>query len=129
MTEIDWDKKKEEWINVVDQLIEQIKEWSDDKSWLSEKNEKTIREENIGQYPASCLIVKTPQGILSIDPVGRDIIGADGRVDIISFPSFNRMLLVRIDNNWIIKTDSKIRWPSPWGKDAFYQIVDSLTEE
>jgi hypothetical protein len=129
MTETDWKQKKENWINNLDQLIDQIKTWSDEKGWLSEKNKKTIREEYIGQYTASSLIVKTPQGAITIDPVGRNIIGAEGRVDLVSFPSFNRMLLVRIDNNWIIKTDSKISWPSSWGRDTFYQIVESLTED
>ena len=104
----------------------QLKHWSDGRGWLSEINEKTISEERIGTYTVHGMVIKTPQGAISIDPVGRDIIGAEGRVDITAFPSFDRMLLVKINSEWVVKTDAKIRWPNPWGKSTFYEIVDAL---
>jgi hypothetical protein len=72
------------------------------------------------------LSVRLGGGHLIVEPIGRNIIGADGRVDITSFPSLNRMLLVRVDDKWVIKTDARIDWPLPWSKDAFLQLADIL---
>jgi len=129
MSEIDWTKKKSKWISQVDDLINDIKSWSETENWLVDKREKTLNEEHLGSYSVPELTIKTPQGNIIVEPVGRNIVGAEGRVDVYTFPSFNRMLLVAYKDRWVVKTDSKISWPNVWGKDTFFEIVKALTED
>jgi hypothetical protein len=129
MAEVDWDAKKDAWISQVSDLVETIKSWGDERHWLIDEHTKKLTEEHLGSYSVPELFIKTPQGQIVVEPVGRNIIGAEGRVDISSFPSFNRLLLVSLDGQWVVKTDSRITWPAPWGKQTFYDIVDSLVAD
>ena len=124
---IDWDSKKEAWINLVEELCSTIKTWTEEQGWIAHQDEKIITEEHIGSYTVPILIIQSSQGRVHVDPIGRNIIGAEGRVDICSFPMLNRMLIVRLKNKWIIKTDSLIDWPEPWNKKTFIDIVKALT--
>jgi len=124
---IDWNAKKKSWISLVAGLCRSIKSWCEEKGWHVEEHEKHITEDHIGSYVVPSLFIASPQGRIHIDPVGRNIIGADGRVDIYAYPSFNRLLLVRISNKWKVETDSRIDWPEAWGKHTFIKIVNALT--
>jgi hypothetical protein len=129
MTELELERKKTVWVSQIETLVDAISAWATERQWLVDKHQKTLNEEPLGTYSASELIIKTPQGSVIIEPVGKNIMGADGRVDISAFPSFNRMLLIQKKGNWQVKTDSRIDWPKPWGKDTFYDIVKALTAE
>jgi hypothetical protein len=129
MPNIDWDARKTAWISQVSELAETIKSWGSEKHWLIDEHSKRLTEEHLGSYSVPELFIKTPQGQIVVEPVGRNIIGAEGRVDISAFPSFNRLLLVSLEGHWVVKTDSRITWPSPWSKQTFYEIVDALVAE
>lgn len=88
---------------------------------------KPIAEDHIGQYTAPALFIQTPTGKIHVEPIGCNIVGAEGRVDIESFPSLNRLLLVLVNGEWKIKTDSRVDWPEPWSETAFIRLVDALT--
>ena len=125
--EIDQIGNKKTWISLVGRLCRSIKSWSEEKGWHVEEHDKQITEDNIGSYVVPSLFIASPNGRIHIDPVGRNIIGAKGRVDIYAYPTLNRLLLIRTSNKWKIKTDSRIDWPDPWGKETFIKIVNALT--
>jgi hypothetical protein len=85
-----------------------------------------LDEENLGQYAVPDLVIRLPEGRISMDVIGHDIIGAEGRVDISAFPSFNRMVLLRKAGKWRIMTDSMVPWPRPWSKAAFVELAKLL---
>ena len=124
---IDWDTKRENWIQLVKDLTKKIKKWAKSEEWVVSDQQKNISELHLGQYKIPTLLIQTPNGTIQIDPIGCNIVGAEGRVDILSFPSLNRIILIRIENKWQVKTDSRIDWPKPWGKKTFIDIVSKLT--
>lgn len=125
--EIDWEAKKTAWCDVVRALMDDIKSWAEDEKWLVHELDKTLTEDYLGTYTVPELTVKPPSGHLTVEPIARNIIGAAGRVDICAFPSMNRMLLVRIDDKWCVKTDARVPWPKSWGKDTFIELATALS--
>jgi hypothetical protein len=104
-----------------------IKSWAEQRHWFVDEQEKTVEEDHIGRYTVPTLFIQAPSGKIIVEPIGCDIMGAQGRVDIESFPSLNRLLLVLIDGEWKIKTDSRVDWPEPWSEQSFVRLVSALT--
>ncbi|MBN2315205.1 MAG: hypothetical protein JXM79_14845 [Sedimentisphaerales bacterium] len=122
-----WIDKRDKWLLNVKDLFDTIRMWSESQGWSVHEDEKTISEDHIGSYKAPTLVIQCPSGRIHIDPIGCNIIGAHGRVDILSFPSLNRLLLIRINGDWKIKTESRMDWPRAWSHEAFIDLVNSLT--
>ncbi|NLX14938.1 MAG: hypothetical protein GXY44_14990 [Phycisphaerales bacterium] len=123
---IDWDKRKQTWCGLVAELMREIKTWAGEEGWLVQERQKQITEEHLGTYSVPELTIKTPGGYVVAEPVGRNIVGADGRIDIVSFPSLNRILLVRAHDQWHLKTESRVVWPKSWSRDAFVELTNNL---
>jgi len=90
---IDWIDRRDKWLSAVRDLFDTIRTWSESQGWSVHEDEKTISEEHIGRYKVPSLVIQCPSGRIHIDPIGCNIIGAHGRVDILSFPSLNRLSL------------------------------------
>ncbi|MBE0508550.1 MAG: hypothetical protein IBX50_17840 [Marinospirillum sp.] len=81
--EIDWAGKLATWQAAVESFIDQVKaylsEFSDD---IHIKNGTvTLSEEFLGTYEVPSLTLKLPAGRVLIKPVGTNLIGASGRID------------------------------------------------
>lgn len=126
---IDWTAKRIAWIQTVGDLVEQIKGWATTRRWMIAEEMKDVSEDYIGNYRVTSLFIETPYGRVHVDPVGVNIIGAEGRVDIMAFPSLSRILLVRIGKEWRLKTESRVDWPKPWGEETFVELVKALTDQ
>jgi hypothetical protein len=121
-------RRQKAWVRLVSDLCADIKQWSEARNWSVHQDKKTVTERNIGTYEVPFLTIQTPQGRVHIDPVGADIMNADGRVDILSFPGLNRLVLVRRKDKWNLYTDAGVRWPKAWGPRSFPNLVQLLTE-
>ena len=115
------------WVSVLAKVIDEIESWAKASSWLVSRKEKAISEEHIGTYAAPVLDIKTPGGWVVVEPIGQEVLGCDGRIDIYTFPTLHRMLLVRQHGQWVLLTESGIRWPEKWGRKAFVNLVGDLT--
>lgn len=124
--EIDWGAKKKAWIKQVQELCAEVKQWAEEEKWAVKETNKQISEDHIGSYEVPALVIQSTQGRIHIDPIGCNIVGAEGRVDIFTFPAMNRMLLVRIGDAWELETDSRVTWPKSWSKETFVDIVKAL---
>ena len=102
---IEWKKAKSEWKKNINILYENIRDWLSDaaNNNLLEIQEKTIQlsEEHLGQYKVPCLTIKTSGDTVSINPVGRLIIGAQGRFDIGSVKGRVIFLYLSKEKGWI----------------------------
>lgn len=81
---INWELKKEEWTKEIDTFLEQIKCYFKkykDSGVVIYEQPLNINEEYIGSYSTKKLIVKFNNDTVIFTPVGRNIIGAKGRVD------------------------------------------------
>jgi hypothetical protein len=122
----DWAQKRDHWIALVSSLMDDIVRWCEQHGWSVIRSTKRVSEEHIGEYEVPALTIHTPAIQLHIDPVGLNIIGAQGRVDILAYPSLNRLLLVRKDDQWMLFTESRVAWPQDWGSETFAKITRSL---
>ena len=96
---------RQKWISNCENLMSRITEWLqplEDKNWLEIQSEDIlIREDQLGDYETRSLrLVFLDSQILTFRPVGRFIIGARGRVDVVSGSTLLAMLLHRENDEW-----------------------------
>lgn len=118
--------EREEWLNAINGLFSQVKEWADAEGWATKEYEKTIREELLGEYVAPKLLVHAPEGRLMLDPIGRSVPGAIGLVDMYAVPSLDYMLLLRHDDGWMVKSNRTWSKPTAWNKRTFLRHARRL---
>ena len=73
--------------------------------------------------------ISAHSGRLLLEPIGLDVFGARGRVDLYASPCLYRVMLLRGPNpneDWIIRTESGIDWPNRWGRGSFVAIAEQL---
>ncbi|MFS0644681.1 hypothetical protein [Siminovitchia sp. 179-K 8D1 HS] len=95
---IDWQKEKQLWISRINEFYEEIQAFLkplQEKDLLSFSFEEIqLNEEIIGDYDTKKMIVQFPDQKVVIQPVGRIIIGAKGRMDMIGENGTVKFLLV-----------------------------------
>ncbi len=99
--QIDWSRRLEEWKSYLSELYEKIEGFvqkyvSEEKMELS-YHDKQISELYIGEYHVKSLTIKLGRNQIQFDPVGTNIIGAKGRVDMIG-PN-GKVRFVVVDKN------------------------------
>lgn len=121
------ENRRHAWTTRVDALINQIAEWATAQNWAVARDQKTLRERQLGgDYVVPVLRVRLPVGELNVIPVGLHVIGANGRIDIEAFPTLNRVKLVGVSDGWEIYTDSNIPLRQPWNAQTFTQLAQDL---
>jgi len=108
--QVEWDRVREEWIAEVGRLYYRVESWM--VSWV-EKGYLVVRrstivlsEENLGDYEIPQLELIAGTESIIFEPVGRNILGALGRIDVYlrGFKSDARKIL------WVEDVDRKRRW-------------------
>lgn len=118
--------RRTQWITRVDTLVSQIAKWSAAENWSVDKSEKAMHESLWGDYIVPTLRIRLPGGEVHVNPVGLHVVGADGRVDLETFPTLNRVRLVGHKNQWEIYTDSNVPLRKPWNRKTFSQLALDL---
>lgn len=100
--EIDWGKKKDEWLRYLGQLYEIIQGFLNDYSKSGDLNisfeNKLINEELIGEYKAPRMIIQLNGNSVIFEPIGTNLIGANGRVDMKGTAGTVKFVLVNKDS-------------------------------
>ena len=82
---IDWNKRKDEWIRDLNKFLDGVrgflKEYEDSKKIELYTQEKTITEDPIAPYSVDELHIRIKGKEVILEPIGTNIIGARGRVD------------------------------------------------
>lgn len=80
---IDWKERKEQWIKSIDEYFTQVESYFTkyEDSVIIEEKKYSINEEYLGSYETKKLIVKFNNDTVTFTPVGRNVIGAKGRID------------------------------------------------
>jgi hypothetical protein len=123
-----WQAKRDEWVAAVEQIAADAEAWAQEQQWLVHRGRKTLTEDKFGTYEIPMLTMHTPEGPLILDPIGLDIVGASGRVDLCAFPSYENVMIVRTDASWhfVISPPTVGR---PWSKEAFLEIAPDLARK
>lgn len=124
------DETRAEWQQAVEALMAEVRAWAEAQGWTVEPVSHTLTEEPLGTYTVPGLEIRTPRGQLLLEPAGRNVAGALGRVDFSVWPTMVRVMLLRqADETWIIKTDFGPRWPHSWGRATFVELAELLLDE
>jgi hypothetical protein len=124
------DETRAEWQLAVEALMADVRAWAAAQGWTVEKVEHVLTEGPLGMYTVPGLEIRTPRGQLLLEPAGRNVAGALGRVDFSVWPTMVRVMLLRKeDGNWVIKTDFGPRWPHSWGPSTFVELAELLLDE
>lgn len=122
-------RTREEWRNAVTSLTEAVRDWAEARGWNVAESLREVSEETITSSTFPVLEIQTPRGQVMLEPIGRDILGAQGRVDLYAWPSLYRVLLLRKqDHSWVIRTESGLNWPHPWNQATFYELAEGLVD-
>jgi hypothetical protein len=122
-------REKERWLAALEELMRDIEQWSAEQDWqLARLKKKTIREPGIGTYSVSDLRIRTHSGVLNVEVVARDIVGADGRVDLVSFPAMDRFIIIHTGGRWMVHDDYGRARPRRWCKKTFVDVAEQLTK-
>ena len=121
------DARRVRWLSWITEVESDAGQWAESVGWPVHRKQKHMQERSIGAYEAGVLEIKTPAGHLIIEPVALDVIGAEARIDLYAWPSLHRVKLIRVDDNWRLRTDSGVDWPRPWSKETFLDLAQELT--
>ncbi len=96
--EIDWGQQKEVWLTYLDQLYEHIEKmlskYIEAGKVALEYKDKMLNEESVGEYPVKKMHIKIKRNEVVFDPIGTNIIGAYGRVDMKGSHGTVKILLI-----------------------------------
>ncbi len=82
---VDWKKQRKEWLKHLSDFYQQVEEFLSDyvaKGQISiNYGVKSIIEEGLGEYQVNTAIIKIGPSEIKLEPIGANVIGAKGRVD------------------------------------------------
>lgn len=102
---IDWDARRDTYLAGVDRLYQQIEsafsEAVRDKTIVVERRPKQLSENFIGTYAVNDLLLLIGDEQVRFSPRGRNIVGAEGRVDVVGERG-EAILILQSDSNWAV---------------------------
>ncbi|MCL4408020.1 MAG: hypothetical protein M1542_01495 [Thermotogae bacterium] len=105
-----WNEMKEKWVSQIEDFFSTIKEWLNDsiRKGLIEVKEAEIEisEENLGNYKTKSLQISFENKKVEFVPIGRLVIGAQGRIDI---KFINGRYILLYDDGWKYLDESGIQ--------------------
>src|SRR5712692_10130737 len=87
------------WRSVVTTLKEQVQTWAQSRGWKVTELAPSVTDDSVGTYEAPILEIDTPKGRVVLEPIGRDILGVNGRVDLYAWPTHYRVMLLRSEDD------------------------------
>ena len=134
--EIDHDAVRQEWISNCRKLLSTILEWREpleNQALLQvEQQEVSIYEDQLGEYQVPALrLVFLKSQVLTLRPVGRFVLRAKGRVDLISGGTPIAMLILNETGNWeFAKRETRFETPHKWtfSRETFEKLLVEFLE-
>src|SRR5438045_1914257 len=80
------------WKRRVARLTDDIRAWSVEQGWPVTEDSVVVHEEPPGEYRLQGLRIRLPNAEVRVQPVARLVMGGEGRVDIYSYPSMERVM-------------------------------------
>ena len=126
---IDWDAQRDEWLEYLSQFYKKVEglleEYLKDGKVILNYTEKTIFEEYIGSYSVQALNIELGSHKLKLEPIGTNLIGSKGRVDLIGANGKVKFVLVNQNSSGPnIKVNVWIEGEEPPEKDEDPKIIE-----
>ena len=115
---VDWDAKRDNWLDYLSKFYQKVEsfleEYVKEDKLAHNFTEKAIFEEYIGSYSARVLNIELGNHKLKFEPIGTNLIGAKGRVDLIGANGKVKFVLVnKVSSGPKIKVDVWIEGDKP----------------
>ncbi|MDQ2731716.1 MAG: hypothetical protein M3Y56_08665 [Armatimonadota bacterium] len=122
------DSSLSEWNHLIDRLVNEVSSWAAERTDWREERHTENRNEKTGLYHFPVLVIHTPKGELTLEPIPRREDGAKVRAYLYAWPTLNRVRLVSDDGvgGWEIITDSGIPLRQPWNRRTFDTLANDL---
>ncbi len=92
---IDWEKKKQNWIEQLSFLYQEIEQWLKDMEEIKiQRQQVWISEEYIGRYQVDRLLIYVGDNLVAFTPRGTLVIAARGRIDVCSSDNKRAMIVL-----------------------------------
>lgn len=127
---IDWDARRDTYLAAVNALYAQLQTMLSDavakKTILLERRTKNLAENYIGTYAVDDLILLIGGEQVRFSPVGRNIAGASGRVDVVGERD-SAVLVVQTDGRWgFVVTRQPTLHVVPFDESALAKILQRV---
>lgn len=102
---VDWQAEKSLWLQHLEKLFAQVNSYLD--PYVADGQVKiayqpiTLNEEHIGPYSAKEMIISIGSKFIKLEPVGTNLIGSKGRVDVLGPGARAQLLLLHRDTKSI----------------------------
>ena len=120
---------REEWLQTIQQLQDQVKAWvSIESGWSTKQSESgEIEEEPLGTYIVPFLTIYTPNGRLILEPIARNFPGR-GIVELYAWPTLFRVRLLHgeAEADWQVRVDSGFILHEEWSHGNFVRLASDL---
>lgn len=115
-----------QWTKAVATVIEQAQGWASKRNWRAKVQSVQLTEDKLGTYEVPLLTVEAKDGRLILEPVARWSSPGEGRIDVYSWPSLNRLMLIRKNGSWVLLTEAGVPWPQAWNETTFGELAAAL---
>ncbi len=128
---IDLEKMRDEWVIEVNDLFSNIKTWLNPlfKKGLLRivADQKSLFEEAVGSYTVPLMEIYFLNHSITIRPIGTFVVGAKGRVDIISYNK--TVSIIKLDNGWKIPIKQSYGFDFiDFNEDKFAEIIEDMVK-
>ena len=121
----------QEWNQAVDSLLTQVEDWiTKVPKWNITRLPAEEREEEIGTYLVPVLVITTPHGELTLEPLPRRSPSDKIRVYFQAWSTLNRVRLVYEpgQDSWEIMTSSNVPLRQTWTRENFVRLAKDLLD-
>lgn len=129
--QVKWQEVKNEWVQTLEAFMNDIRKWlskqEEDGVVQIKREEIEIREDHLGSYQAPQLRIFIGTSEVKIQPIGRLIIGAIGRIDITSFAD-SYIVLRSSDGGWKYRESLQKEYV-PFNEKSFADILKGMLYE
>lgn len=123
------EKERAEWLSALEALVADVETWSHENDWGTRRDSKRLKEEKLGAYDAPVLLIQSPKGRWLLEPIARYVVGAEGRVDLCVYPSYDSVVIAREqDGSWRIVELGRKNRVRPWNRHEFTKIALKILE-
>ncbi|MEK3888031.1 hypothetical protein [Bacillus sp. FSL K6-3431] len=126
--ETHWKEEQERWLHELELFYEKLERWLKEpieEGLISIQFTKhELIEEHLGIYIAPGMKIFTKGKHLEFIPVGRLIIGAQGRVDLFTEKGDIMLIKLEDENRWLAKEKKRNGMNEKWDEEYFLQVME-----
>lgn len=95
-----------EWLGRLEDLVKTVQTWATELDWSTRRITKKMKEPELGVYQAPALLLQFETVRLLLEPIARDVPGAEGTVDLYAMPAYDDLAtLVSKGGKWKLHRD------------------------